>query len=317
VVANAQSHQSRYAPDDGFHTDLVALVVKATGLTKLEVLTQALAILHLDINNVDIKGLLGLDLNLIAVLWHYAPWIKIETIAEQLGTKVELLKDANINIANAQANQKTGGGNYKRDDSPLSDAAPGAAGAAGTLGALASGITSKTARAEYRGLPDILVDVRVKVEDLCHKLSDRISVAASASVALEASLQVLGEIKAILVNARVEIEALVAANVEGALCLKGKVLSVKAIAEIYASIVIAICVTLQLVVKACLEVKTDVLVTLIADICVALAACITLGAKIAVGLVVDIRALIEVCVRIIVDLRLDVLIKLFNLGTGY
>jgi len=320
VVANANSHQSRYAPSDGYHADLVTLVAQATGLTKVEVLAQALAIVNLDVTHIDIKALLPFDLNIIAVVWHYAPWIKIETIVEQLGTKVELLKDANVNIANAQANQKTGGGGNYRREGPDVGSATGALGGlgAGGLGAVVGGLgKTKAARADYRGVPDVLVDVRVKVQDLCHELSGRISAAASASIALDASLQILAEIKARLIDARAEIEAIVAANVEGALCLKGKVITVQAIAEIYASIVVAICVTLQLVVKACAEVKTDVLAALIVDICVALAACITLGAKLAAGLVVDIRALIDVCVRIIVDLKLDVFIQLFKIGSGY
>jgi len=323
VVANAQAQQSnkpRYAPSDGYHADLLTLVAQATGLTKVEVLAQALAIVNLDVTHIDIKALLPFDLDLIAVVWHYAPWIKIETIVEQLGTKVELLKDANVNIANAQANQKTGGGGNYRREGPDVGSATGALGGlgAGGLGAVVGGLgKTKAARADYRGVPDVLVDVRVKVQDLCHELSGRISAAASASIALDASLQILAEIKARLIDARAEIEAIVAANVEGALCLKGKVITVQAIAEIYASIVVAICVTLQLVVKACAEVKTDILAALIVDICVALAACITLGAKLAAGLVVDIRALIDVCVRIIVDLKLDVFIQLFKIGSGY
>lgn len=174
VVANANSHQSRYAPSpsDGYHADLIALIIKATGLTKLEILTQALAIVDIDITHLDIKALTELDLKLIAVVWHYAPWLKIETIVEQLGTKVELLKDANLNIANAQANQQTGGGSYKRDGLSPPDASS-AAGAAGALGALTSGLgKTKAARTDYRGIPDVLVEVKVKVQDLCHELSE-------------------------------------------------------------------------------------------------------------------------------------------------
>jgi len=195
--------------------------------------------------------------------------------------------------------------------------APGIGGAGAATGVIGTTVASlangHTTRAEYRSLPDIIVELNVKIQSLCHDLSAAVSVAASASAALDVSIPILTEIKTHLVEAKAEIEVLVAAHVDGVLALKGKELTVHAIAQIYANICVAVVVVIGLVIKACAAVKTDVLVNLVVDISLALAACITLGAQLAVGLVAELRPFIECVVTIIVDLKLEALIKVFQI----
>ncbi len=52
---------------------------------------------------------------------------------------------------------------------------------------------------------------------------------------------------------------------------------------------------------------------LVVDINLALAACITLGAQLAVGLVAELKPFVECVVSIIVDLKLEALIKVFEI----
>jgi len=246
------------------------------------------------------------------VLKTVSPFVDIDSVVKRVDGKVEILNGAKFNIASAQATQTTGGN--KGRNLPETSGAGGAGAATGFIGTTVASLTkSQTPRAEYRSLPDIIVDLNVKIQSLCHDLSANVSAAATASAALDVSIPILTEIKTCLIDAKAEIEALVSAHVDGVLSLNGKELTVRAIAEIYAHLCVAVVVVLGLVVKACASVKTDILVNLIVDISLALAACVTLGAQLAVGLVAELKPFIECVVAIIVDLKLEALIKVFEI----
>lgn len=176
VVANAQANQSRQTPNlptDAYHVELLAAVAKITGLSNVEILTKAFNMNQVDTNNISITALvklLPMDLQILTVLKTVSPFVDIDSVVKRVDGKVEILNGAKFNIASAQATQ-TNGGNKGRN-LPETSGAGGAGAATGFIGTTVASLTkSQTPRAEYRSLPDIIVDLNVKIQSLCHDLS--------------------------------------------------------------------------------------------------------------------------------------------------
>ncbi|EKM77736.1 hypothetical protein AGABI1DRAFT_115011 [Agaricus bisporus var. burnettii JB137-S8] len=154
----------------------------------------------------------------------------------------------------------------------------------------------------------IIVDVTAEIRPLCDKLSAAISGDVEVKVAVDTSLQILGEIKGSLVKAKVDIEAAIAAGVD-LLVLDGKTLAVHVVAQILAVLIVIVTTVLGLVVKVCASANVEALVSLMVEINFCLADIIGLVVKICVGLLVELKPLVECIVNILIKLDLKALIK--------
>ncbi|KAF9447107.1 hypothetical protein P691DRAFT_776365 [Macrolepiota fuliginosa MF-IS2] len=304
--AQVQTNQGRsdaYAPPtNAYHPGLLAAILRVTGLAQVDVLAKAFNVDEVDISGISITAvakLLPLDLQILTAIDDLDE-DDIEAIIAQIGVDIAVVDVAQIPQGTYAHDHKV---YTKRDGADT-------LGALGAVGGAVAGATHKS-RTEVRGLGDIIVDLNAKIQPLCHDLSAAVSAAVDASAALDVSLPILTEIKTRLIDAKAEIEALV--NVEGALSLNGKAIAVHVVAELVATLSVAVVVVVGLVIKACVSVKTDILVALVVDINIALAAIVTLCAKVAVDLVVELKPLIQCVATIILDLKLEALIQVFGL----
>ncbi|KXN88514.1 hypothetical protein AN958_07283 [Leucoagaricus sp. SymC.cos] len=165
-----------------------------------------------------------------------------------------------------------------------------------------------------KGIPDVIVALNDKVAPMCHDLVAKIEVGVTADVALKLALEVFAQIKVLVFGAKAEIEAIVAANVKGVLTLEGKVLDVHAIANILATLVVAICAAIEVVVKICVSIDISAFLAIVVEIAGCLAAIIAIVLKLAVGVLVDLQVLIKVVAKVIVDLKLQALISVLKLS---
>ncbi|EKM76435.1 hypothetical protein AGABI1DRAFT_115772 [Agaricus bisporus var. burnettii JB137-S8] len=161
----------------------------------------------------------------------------------------------------------------------------------------------------------IIVDLTAKVQPLCDELTASISGDVEVSAAVDISLDILGEIKGFIATAKADIQAAIDVNAD-LLVLNGETLAVKAVAEIVATLVIAVTTVLGLVVRVCASANVAVLVKLVADIGIELAAIISLVVRICADLVIVVKPLITVVANVIINLDLKALIQVLVLQGG-
>ncbi|XP_006463656.1 hypothetical protein AGABI2DRAFT_179942 [Agaricus bisporus var. bisporus H97] len=170
----------------------------------------------------------------------------------------------------------------------------------------------------------IIVDLTAKVQPLCDELTDfvppifaaaSISGDVEVSAAVDISLDILGEIKGFIATAKADIQAAIDVNAD-LLVLNGETLAVKAVAEIVATLVIAVTTVLGLVVRVCASANVAVLVKLVADIGIELAGIISLVVRICADLVIVVKPLITVVANVIINLDLKALIQVLVLQGG-
>jgi hypothetical protein len=130
---------------------------------------------------------------------------------------------------------------------------------------------------------DIVVDVTAEVKPLCDKLTAAISGDVEVDAAVKISLEILGEIKVILVKAVVDIKACIAAGA-GLLVLGGVEVTLAVVAKLVAELLVVVLTVIALVLKVCAVVDISAILALVVDIVFQLSCIVSLILSIAAGL---------------------------------
>ncbi|KAJ3560748.1 hypothetical protein NP233_g10630 [Leucocoprinus birnbaumii] len=157
------------------------------------------------------------------------------------------------------------------------------------------------------GIGDILAGLNGKIDPLSRDLTNKLSGGVTAQAAVEVSIEVLAQIKGLLVAAAVDIQAGVG------LTLNGQGIDSHGLAGLLATLIIIIVKLLDVVVKVTASVQTQALLALVVDISAALVVIIRLVLVLVVDLLDILKPLIAVVVGIIVNLKLGGLISVLKI----
>ncbi|KAF9447109.1 hypothetical protein P691DRAFT_776366 [Macrolepiota fuliginosa MF-IS2] len=267
---------------------LLNAITTVTGLSVTDILTQVANIQNPDISSIDISAVPDLTPEstfVLAVVKQIVPGVDINNILSVYQTTVPTLPTDQV---------------QKRQDA---------------VDGVVDGASNSTD--SVNSLPCILNGLVGKLQPLNDELNTIISSNSELSAIVIAVTPVLTEIKGHLTEAVTLVQSLASNPVDGVLTLEGQVLSLPAIAQIYATLFNVVGSVVTLVFKTVGSLQVGGVLSLVTDIVTALVSLVTFGVQIAGGLLGELVPVVQSLLSVVAGLNLpivsQILATVFNL----